>query len=205
MKTIAVSQRVDVIQSYGERRDALDQRWTMFLHAVKLLPLLIPNHLQSAKALITTFQPDCFLFTGGNTLVEYGGSAGERDVLERFLLEFAIANRLSVLGVCRGMQMIQSFFGITLKPVKGHVAVDHTLFHDHKLRVINSYHDFGSKESVPELEVRAMAEDGVIEAFRHKTLPIFGIMWHPERFNPFQEDDFLLFHSIFANDGDRHV
>lgn len=31
------------------------------------------------------------------------------------------------------------------------------------------------------LEVLQRAEDGVVEAFRHKTLPVWGIQWHPER------------------------
>ena len=31
------------------------------------------------------------------------------------------------------------------------------------------------------LEVLQRAEDGVVEAFRHKALPVWGIQWHPER------------------------
>ena len=31
MKRIGITQRVDLIHSYSERRDALDQRWVTFL------------------------------------------------------------------------------------------------------------------------------------------------------------------------------
>jgi len=36
----------------------------------------------------------------------------------------------------------------------------------------------------------AMDKDGNPEAFRHKSLPVFGIVWHPERMlDPVLPDD----------------
>ncbi len=81
MKLIAVSQRVDISAS-GERRDALDQRWFSFLSKCKLLPILIPNCLESAKSIVKLLQLGGVLLTGGNDLSSYGGDAPERDETE---------------------------------------------------------------------------------------------------------------------------
>ena len=36
------------------------------------------------------------------------------------------------------------------------------------------------------IETLAVSEDGCIEAFKHKTKNIVGLMWHPERDEPFE-------------------
>ena len=46
---------------------------------------------------------------------------------------------------------------------------------------VNSYHNMSIKKLGPDLYPIAMASDGSIEGFRHKTKYIFGLMWHPER------------------------
>ncbi len=43
MKAVGVTQRVELVADYGERRDCLDQAWTQFLAACGLLPVLLPN------------------------------------------------------------------------------------------------------------------------------------------------------------------
>ena len=57
--------------------------------------------------------------------------------------------------------------------------------------MVNSFHHQGifleqfdnQKELIPLL----VAEDGVVEAFKHKTLPIFAVQYHPERW--FDQDN----------------
>jgi len=64
---VAISQRVAGDPGTGERRDALDQRWTAFLEAVGLRPLIVPNHADTAAALLRAFEPAGAILTGGPT------------------------------------------------------------------------------------------------------------------------------------------
>ena len=48
------------------------------------------------------------VLTGGNDLAALGGDAPERDATENALLDAAESRRLPVIGVCRGMQVIQA-------------------------------------------------------------------------------------------------
>ena len=62
---------------------------------------------------------------------------------------------------------------------------------------VNSYHRFGTRESRAPLETWAVASDGVVKAVRHRTLPVLGIMWHPERTSPVAAADVALFRRQF--------
>jgi putative glutamine amidotransferase len=43
----------------------------------------------------------------------------------------------------------------------------------------------------------AIADDGVIKGVRHADRRMLGLMWHPERREPFAEDDITLFSGFF--------
>ena len=43
IKIIGVTQRVDYIENYNERRDSLDQNWYEFCNKLNLLPIPLPN------------------------------------------------------------------------------------------------------------------------------------------------------------------
>ncbi len=206
MNHIAVTQRVDLVESYDERRDAIDQRWTDFLLTLDLLPVFIPNDLAYAKRLTRDFPPDGVLFTGGNSLCRYGGRAPERDEMEHFLLKWSMGREIPVLGVCRGMQVIQDYHGIPLEPVSGHVATRHPLQSTGEGRLapvmnqmsdVNAYHELGANTTTGDLITVAKAPDGVVMAVEHKTKPVFGVMWHPEREEPFRKEDQGLFRAVF--------
>ena len=198
MKKVAITQRVSIVAQYGERRDCLDQAWPRFLAACGLIPLVLPNVLEVAIALCQGTDLSGLVLTGGNDLAMLGGDAPERDAVENALLDLAEARRLPVLGICRGMQLIQQRCAIPLRRVEGHVARQQVISVEGERKEINSYHHFGAYESRPPLDVWAVAPDGVVKAIRHSGRAITGIMWHPERSTPFSPFDVALFRRVFA-------
>lgn len=200
MKMVAVTQRVAVVPDYGERRDCLDQAWTKFLNICGLLPLLLPNHTETALALCEKADIAGVVLTGGNDLAVCGGEAPERDAVELALLEWAGRRAMPLLGVCRGMQMIQHFFGVALRRVEGHIAPHTVICTGGERRKVNSFHRFAAFDSRSPLDVWAVAADGAIEAVRHSPRLITGMMWHPERCIPFSADDVALFRQLFGVD-----
>ena len=207
MKRVIVTQRVDVVIEYKERRDAIDQLWVNFLLSIDIFPIFISNNMNYVEYVLNNENIDGVLFTGGNSLLKYGGNSPERDCVEKFILEWAIEMNIPVLGVCRGMQLIQDFFGIPLKKIDNHVSVCHTLNVEKGLRLsadielipnANSYHNFGADKSNGKLRTVAYSLDGIVMAIEHKNKNIFGIMWHCERNYPFRESDRNLVRGIFC-------
>jgi len=198
MKAVAITQRVSVVSGSGERRDCLDQAWTRFLAACGLLPVLLPNVAEVALVLCERAGIAGLVLTGGNDLAELGGDAPERDAVENVLLDWAEQRGLPVMGVCRGMQVIQQRFVVPLRRVEGHVTQRLVIRVDGRPREVNSYHHFAALESRPPLQVWAVADDGVVKAIRHSSQPVTGIMWHPERCSPFSPADVDLFRQVFA-------
>ncbi len=198
MKTVVVTQRVSVAAGHGERRDCLDQGWPRFLAGCGLLPRPVPNVPEVALALCGADDIAGLLLTGGNDLVSVGGDAPERDEVEEMLLQSAEQRGLPVLGVCRGMQLIQQHWGVPLRRVAGHVTKHQTIRIEGQPAAVNSYHCFAAFESKPPLEIWAVADDGVIKAVRHSSRTIVGIMWHPERNAPPAATDVALFRRVFG-------
>jgi N5-(cytidine 5'-diphosphoramidyl)-L-glutamine hydrolase len=198
MKAIAITQRVVVDPRYSERRDCLDQAWIRFIMGCGLMPVPVPNSAVAARALCEKVPVDGIVLTGGNDLAVLGGDAPERDVAESSLLDFAEQQGLPVLGVCRGMQVIQHRLGIPLRRVEGHIASRQVIRIEGRKVEVNSYHNFGSVENRAPFEVWAVADDGVIKAIRDAGRGIVGVMWHPERLDPFASRDIHMFRHHFG-------
>jgi N5-(cytidine 5'-diphosphoramidyl)-L-glutamine hydrolase len=197
VKIVAVTQRVAVIRDYGERRDCLDQAWARFIAACGLLPLPLPNVIDVAVAMFGRSDVAGLVLTGGNDLAAVGGDAPERDATENALLDAAESRRLPVIGVCRGMQVIQHRYAVPLRRIQGHVMPRQIIDVEGKETEVNSYHNFGASESRHPLTAWAHARDGIVKAIRHSQQPMTGIMWHPERNTPFAERDIALFRQVF--------
>lgn len=110
-----------------------------------------------------------------------------------------------VFGICRGMQVINVALGGTLyqdlPEQLGFVHFDmklrhyvdaaegsmlHALF-GARFRV-NSTHHQAVRDLAPGLLMTAASPEGIVEAFEHETLPIFGTQFHPERMSGGAED-----------------
>jgi putative glutamine amidotransferase len=190
MKLIAITQRIDDIQHYQEKRDALDQRWWDLLSHCNIIPIILPNHLMLAKQMIKYIKIDGIILSGGN-------HSEERDELELYLIENALQQSIPLLGICHGMQMIQKYFNVTLEEIENHIAATQEITIHNELSIVNSYHRYGTKQSPSILPVWAKAHDGVVKAIKHVTYPLTGIMWHPERLVPFNTRDIQLLKDIF--------
>ena len=200
MKSVIYTQRVEVVESYKERRDCTDQRIADFLVSCGYLPVPLANVAGIAEEYLRKLNPVGILLTGGNSLCQYGGNAPERDAMDEKLLHLAETKMIPVLGICRGMQSIVNHFGGVLEDVTGHVAVKHTLQGSMGGRIVNSFHNQACKEVGTEtrLQVLASTEDNVIEAVKHKDFPIVGIMWHPEREETYCAEDIELLKGLFG-------
>lgn len=205
MEAVIYTQRVEIIESYQERRDCADQKIADFISTCGFLPIPLPNRAGLAKQMIETIRPVGIILTGGNSLIAYGGNAPERDAMDKVLIELAIQNKIPLYGFCRGMQSILFHFGNELVNLDGHVAVRHTVQGDAGKYEVNSYHNQACKELKKDcgLEVIARTFDDVIEAVRHRDLPIAGTMWHPEREKSYTPRDINFVKELFMNIVDR--
>jgi anthranilate synthase component 2 len=95
-----------------------------------------------------------------------------------------------ILGVCLGMQAIAEHFGGELynqKVVRHGITTEiksfpeNTLFQNLPSRItVGLYHSWAVRHLPEEIKVTAMSSENVIMAIEHKTLPIYGVQFHPE-------------------------
>lgn len=208
MIVVAITQRLISNDTYPETRDCLDVRWASLAARLGVLPLVLPTEYDPA-AYFEAFAPKGLILTGGNDLASAspGPLSATRDAFEKRVLELAVARRLPVLAVCRGMQLVGEHFGAPLARVQGHAAVRHALTVSEGTRFgralagvgpVNSYHGW-APTSVPAgfVEV-ARSEDGVLEAMEHTALPIYCQMWHPEREEPLSAHEANVLFELFG-------
>ena len=212
MLKIGLTQRVLEFAAVGERRDCLDQAWTELLVPLGYLPVPLPNAIadeEGVAALVTGLGLHGVILTGGNDLVGLPGArnaAPERDRFEHLLIDVCGKRNLPLLGVCRGLQVLVCHAGGTLAVTEGHAGTRHALRAEGGSAMplsdreeVNSYHDFAlDADSLGgDLDPVARAADGSVEAVVHRHLPIWGIMWHPER-EPRDARDAALLRAFFG-------
>lgn len=197
---IGITQRLDLIQGREEHRDGLDTRWAGLLWNLGLVAIPLNNCNPDPVAYLDALGVDGFVLSGGNDLHD----VPERNILETAILKRSIRESLPVFGVCRGFQFMNYFQGGKLAKVDGHVAIRHDIqgeLADKRQNInVNSYHHWAitSGSLGSDLIPLAYGPDATIEAFRHESRPWLGIMWHPEREEPFDKDDSKLIYSHFG-------
>lgn len=198
----------------GERLDALAISWCKFINHVlpKAILMPIPNNIELVKKMINDVKFKGFILSGGNDL----GSEPGRDEVEFYLIEQAIKFSLPLFGVCRGLQVINVFFGGGLNKKK---ETDSNYYHAGSKHPVALLPNLGLKLSQPEfvvnsyhnqyvtqcgladnLEAFALSENDIVEGLFHNKYPIMGVQWHPERYSNIQEMDSYLFEKLFLKE-----
>ncbi|RDU67011.1 gamma-glutamyl-gamma-aminobutyrate hydrolase [Helicobacter didelphidarum] len=198
-KFIAITQRLDNTNTYNEEREVLSTDWGIFFREYLSDFLMLPL---SYACDITEYLPNIsgVIFSGGNDLSLFSDNplSQKRDKFEQELIESCMRDSIPILGICRGAQMIGSYFGSQLthcmNHTKPHVVFQNSMTKDSNKRdsthstipkktsfMVNSFHNYGIKKLGDALIGLATSHDGFIEAFKHKKYPLFGIMWHIER------------------------
>jgi len=163
------------------------------------VPVLLPPVPGLVEAVLPRL--DALVLAGGPDIqpARYGQEAGgdtqpanlERDAAEFALVLGALEADLPVLGVCRGMQVLNVARGGTLHQhlpkVLGHHehAIAPGIYHGHPVRVAE-----GSDRLGAGLVATAWAPDGTVEAVEDPTrLFALAVQWHPEAWHQ---------HEVFA-------
>ena len=209
-KKIGISLRVVQNKNYEEKRDAISHDWSQFCEELNFIPILIPNTLSNIELFLEKLELDGIILSGGGDI----GLNIERDETEKKLLEYGIKNNLPILGVCRGMQIINKFFnGKLIKSQNNeHVNLDHSvnIIEESFSNIIgkeisvNSYHNNIIFQNNLGKNLKPFAitkKDNSIEGFFHNQYSILGVMWHPERKQ--NKNNKILLQKIFANDNEK--
>jgi putative glutamine amidotransferase len=187
---IGISLRIMNASNYDEHRDALSHDWVVFFEKLNFIPILIPNKITNIPEFLDEVNVDGLILSGGDNI----GDFPERDYVEKSILDYGIKKKLPIFGVCRGMQIINNYFGGTVITTSDQKHVDkshdvniinsfkHKILESKSIKV-NSFHNniINSNVLGKDLEPFALSADDTIEGFFHKSLPIVGVMWHPER------------------------
>ncbi len=197
MTRVAMTMRVTEAAGYKETRDSISHDWLARLDEWGMTPLLVPNLGNKAPKALDDLGADVLVLTGGDDL----GETPVRDETEALLLDHALSLEMPVFGVCRGLQLINAYFGGHLTTVEGHAATFHDVslaghleeFYGPKAKV-NSFHKLGIAPEGLGKSLIADAHDdtGLVEAAHHQTLPIAAVMWHPERNEALEGDRLLM-------------
>lgn len=180
------------------------------------LPVLLPNINNKEDVLKYLDIIDGILFTGGvdisplnyfeNPIKQVDYTSSRRDSFELELFNIAYERNIPILGICRGVQLINVALGGTLyqdinleiADSLGHCpsempgdelyhsidikspSILFDIFKQEKL-FVNSFHHQAIKKLGRNLKITAKSSDGIIEAIESNERDfLIGVQWHPE-------------------------
>ena len=170
--------------------------------ALGYLPVIVPKISDTNLLAQIMDRADALVLPGGVKGQDYP----KRIAFEKLLMKMALERGLPVLGFCHGHQCINLYFGGKIGPVPKDAKpkiVHHgkespyvkDCFHQIDIKPgsrlakgfgatrteVNTSHTCCITKLGKGLVVTARADDGVIEAVEHETLPVTGFQFHPER------------------------
>jgi len=177
---------------------------------VPLLLPIVPNkeiicrQIESVDAILISGGQDIDPYHyGEDRLPQIQEVCAERDSYEMETIRYAFSRQKPILGICRGLQILNVAFGGSLYQDIGHyfpkslehaqneMSGRHHVILEKNSRLhrtfglesfqINSFHHQSIKEIAPGFVVNAWAPDGIIEGIeKQDDLFVMGVQWHPE-------------------------
>ena len=237
--TTQTLQAIDGIPAGLPQSDVMNQRYYIAAALAGGAPILIPLLDDAPEALRGAYDAcDGVLIPGGVDVdpthfneaphPKLGRIDGARDRVEMQITRWAVEDRKPLLGLCRGLQVINVALGGTLYQDLGdqcpdgikhdyfptfgferdHLAHEVTLAKGSRLRhlmelgqiPVNSMHHQGIKTLAPSLAASAVAPDGLIEAVELDADQfLVGVQWHPEVFEMTDPHTRNMFHAFIAS------
>lgn len=215
---------IGILPAHNENRMIIGQDYVDAVTAAGGIPVILPYTEDPAKLRQTADELDGFLFTGGLDVdpVRYGETKEHdsveideaRDRFEFAAFPFFYGTGKPILGICRGLQVLNVLRGGTLfQHIEGHRQTEK----EHEARpktvrleegstlkeltgkneiYVNSFHHQAVKDLAPGLKAEAFSEDGYVEAFKDpKHRFFYAVQFHPERYFNAPDDDHS--HKIF--------
>lgn len=120
----------------------------------------------------------------------------KRDLDELYLVDKFCSQKKTIMGICRGVQVLNVYFGGSLiQHIDGHSQIKgKDTFHNvlcrkngflynffGKSALVNSAHHQAINTCGRGLIPDSVAPDGIIESVYHFHLPVYGMQFHPER------------------------
>jgi|SRR6056297_174002 len=196
------------------------------------VPIIIPIDSKKLSVNYYLSKINGLLITGGVDInpkyynekphEKIGKIIDERDSLDFTLLKKAMNKNIPVLGICRGMQLLNIYYRGSLyqdQSLNNNLNLDHyqnnpdpsTLGHSievyKKTKLysivknnnfkVNSYHHQFIKKVGENLRISAKSSDGSIEGIEtNDSQFIIGIQWHPERIYENSKESKLIFENF---------
>ena len=195
----------------------MNQTYVRTLENLGALPVLIPLQMSEATLRGTFERLDGVMLPGGEDIdpslygeerhPQLGSTDRERDRTEMLLARWALEAGMPILGVCRGVQVLNVVCGGTLyqdlttqmptlhkhdyfPPTFERFRITHQVAIEPDSRLarslgqvheVNSMHHQGIRSLGAGLRVVGIAEDGLAEALEMPEVPFaVGVQWHPE-------------------------
>ncbi|PJJ30006.1 gamma-glutamyl-gamma-aminobutyrate hydrolase family protein [Lacrimispora celerecrescens] len=203
------------------------------LKAAGAIPVVMPLDASEEDLKQLTKDMDGFLFTGGpdvhpflfgeETQAHCGNVSPARDQMEISLLPMIMELRKPVLGICRGIQVLNIALGGNIwQDIPSQVTREFPLAHSqpfsydmpcHTVALtegsllarisesssikVNSMHHQAVRDLAPGLIASAYSPDHLIEALEMTDYPFFiGVQWHPEYLWEKNKEAFRLFQTF---------
>ena len=203
----------------GTRKEFVNEAYMELVSKYNFVPIVLSSTTNKLKELMEMC--DCFLLPGGDDMdASYFNEENDShnalvdskiDSLDYKVIDYALKSNKPILGICRGLQVLNVYFGGTLLQ---HIEDNsHKKNYDDVLElvenstfenilknkfIINSFHHQCINKLGKGIKVEGVSK-GVVELVTHKDYPIIATQYHIEQLNDENTDKTMKYFISLIN------